>query len=56
MRAARQFVATRTLARCHQDVLVFVKGDRHRATDWCGEVDLHVPDEMSGEQDPDPAG
>lgn len=57
MRAARQFVATRTLARCHQDVLVFVKGDRHRATDWCGEVDLHVPDEMaSGEQDPDPTG
>jgi hypothetical protein len=46
MRAGRQFTATRTLARCHQDVLVFCKGDRKRATQWCGDVDVSLPDAL----------
>lgn len=39
VRAARQFMASRILGRTHQDVLVFVKGDRSRATKACGTVD-----------------
>jgi hypothetical protein len=39
-RAARIFTGTRVLGRSHQDVLVFVKGDRKRATQAAGEVDV----------------
>ncbi|GAB3467179.1 hypothetical protein [Actinophytocola sediminis] len=39
-RAARIFTGTRVLGRSHQDVLVFVKGDRKRATEAAGEVDI----------------
>lgn len=39
MRAARQFVASRSLGRTHQQVLVYVKGSRKAAADACGVVD-----------------
>jgi 1-aminocyclopropane-1-carboxylate deaminase/D-cysteine desulfhydrase-like pyridoxal-dependent ACC family enzyme len=38
-RAARGFKGTRTLTRVHQEVLVYVKGDRKRAAARCGEVE-----------------
>lgn len=38
-RAAKSFTATRTLTRVHQEVLVYVKGDRKRAAARCGEVE-----------------
>lgn len=40
MRAARSFTGTRTLTRTHQTVLVFCKGDRKRATERLGPVDV----------------
>lgn len=36
MRAERQFVATRKLAKTHQNLLVFIKGDPKKATWDCG--------------------
>lgn len=43
LRAERAFVATRKLARTHQHLLVFVKGDPKRATAWAaGGGDLAV--------------
>jgi hypothetical protein len=42
MRAARQFAASRILGRSHQDVLIFVKGDRRLATAACGDVDVNA--------------
>ena len=36
----RQMTATRRLGKCHQNVLVFVKGDPARATKACGQVDV----------------
>ena len=40
MRAARGFTATRALARTHQTVLVFCRGDKKRATQRLGDVDV----------------
>lgn len=40
IRAARPFVTTRTITRLHQDVVVFVKGDRRAATARCGTVEV----------------
>lgn len=40
VRAGRAFVANRVLGRTHQEVLVFVKGDRKKAAARCGEVDV----------------
>jgi hypothetical protein len=40
MRAARDFTAGRVLTRTHQNVLVFCKGDRRRATERLGSVDV----------------
>jgi len=48
IRAAKQFEVSRILGATHQDVLVFVKGDRKRAAKACGDVDLYLPDEISG--------
>ncbi len=36
----RQFVKGRKLGKCHQNVLVFCKGDPRRAVAACGEVDV----------------
>ncbi|MET7713676.1 ParB N-terminal domain-containing protein [Streptomyces sp. NPDC005407] len=44
--AARAFTSTRGLARCHQDVLVFCKGSRSEAARACGNIDVHLPDEV----------
>lgn len=46
--AARTFTGTRLLSRTHQDVLVFVKGDRKRATVACGDVDVDLSPELLG--------
>lgn len=42
--AGRTFTGTRGLARTHQDVLVFCKGNRAEAAKACGDVDVHLPD------------
>jgi hypothetical protein len=42
--AGRTFSGTRGLARTHQDVLVFCKGNRSEAAKVCGDVDVHLPD------------
>lgn len=47
VRAGRQFEVSRILGSTHQDVLVFVKGDRKRAAKACGDVDVHVPDAVA---------
>lgn len=49
--AARSFVGTRTLGRVHQDVLVFVKGDRKTAATHCGDVELEF-DAIPTDDDP----
>lgn len=54
-RSARAFEAARTLGRTHQDVLVFVKGDRKRAADACGAVDVALPDDIQAAFDEAPA-
>jgi hypothetical protein len=43
--AARVFTGTRGLLRAHQDVLVFVKGDRQAAARACGDVVVELPPE-----------
>lgn len=51
VRAGRAFSGTRVMGKTHQNVLVFLKGDRRRATEACGEVvipELLTP-EASGE-------
>lgn len=40
IRAARPFQLTRTLSRTHQDVLIFVKGNRKVAAQRLGELDI----------------
>ena len=40
VRAPRQFTATRALSRTHQDILVFVKGDRKAAANRLGDVEM----------------
>jgi hypothetical protein len=49
--AARLFTGTRGLGRCHQDVLVFCKGDRGAAARACGEVPVELPPGMAPEQE-----
>lgn len=43
LRAGRQFATGRKLGKCHQNVLVFVKGDGKEAARACGDVVVHVP-------------
>lgn len=43
-RAAKPFTNSRKLGKCHQNVLIFVKGDAKIATQYCGDVDIHIPD------------
>ncbi len=42
IRAGRQFSASRKMAKGHQNVLVFVKGDAKKATLACGEVEVEL--------------
>ncbi|MCK6685596.1 MAG: class I SAM-dependent methyltransferase [Thermoanaerobaculia bacterium] len=44
LRAGGQFSKSRKLAKTHQNVLVFVKGDSRKATEWCGEVEVDLPE------------
>jgi hypothetical protein len=56
MRAGKQFASGRILGRTHQDVLVFVKGDRKRAAAACGHIDpadLDAALELAGSTFPD---
>jgi hypothetical protein len=55
--AARAFLGTRNLWRVHQDVLVFLKGNRGRAAQACGTVEVHMPEPQPGDEPaPDGAG
>lgn len=50
IRAPRAFEASRKIGKCHQNVLVFVKGDAKTATEKLGRVDLDfVRDLYSGD-------
>ena len=55
IRAGRQFSIGRKLGKTHQNVLVFVKGDGKKATQACGDVDVHIPDDIGGDESDDPA-
>ena len=48
LRAARIFAPGRKLARAHQSVLVFVKGDPAKAAEACGLLDIPDPAELFG--------
>lgn len=49
IRAGRSFAAGRKLGKTHQNVLVFVKGDGKKATQACGPVEVHMPDEENSD-------
>ena len=56
LRSPRQFKQTRVLARTHQEILVFVKGDRKKAAKRLGDVDVSIDlqeavEEMEREND-----
>jgi DNA modification methylase len=55
MRAGNAFKSGRKLGKTHQNVLVFVKGDGKKATQACGDVDVHIPDDIGGDESDDPA-
>lgn len=42
LRVGPQFTGSRKLGKCHQNAIVFLKGDVRRASHACGEVDLDV--------------
>lgn len=48
VRTPRQFVGSRKLGKTHQNVLIFVKGDWHKAVKTCGDVEVYIPDEPVG--------
>jgi hypothetical protein len=45
IRAGKQFAATRKLGRCHQEMLIFLKGDERRATAAMGLIEKKAIDE-----------
>jgi DNA modification methylase len=45
--AGRAFTRTRVLTAVHQDVLVFAKGNRSKAAQACGDVEVHLPDDVA---------
>jgi DNA modification methylase len=47
VRAGRYFTSSRKLGRLHQNVLIFVKGDFKKATEFCGDVEIVLEDEQS---------
>jgi len=49
IRAAKPFVATRKIAKSHQQLLVFVKGDPVKATEAIGDVEAGEVPELEGE-------
>lgn len=50
LRAARYFNASRKLGKCHQQVLVFVKGDARAATEACGPVEVPATDDDTDDE------
>lgn len=42
VRTGKAFLSSRVMGRTHQEVLVFVKGDRRKAAERAGEVDVEV--------------
>lgn len=46
---SRNFPIGRKLGKTHQNVLVFVKGDGKKATQACGPVEVHIPDEENAD-------
>lgn len=50
IRAGRAFSGTRVMGKTHQNVLVFLKGDRRAATEACGEVlvpEISLPEDVA---------
>lgn len=45
-RLGRQFDSGRKVGKTHQNVLVFVKGDAKKATQYCGEITVDMPDDF----------
>lgn len=45
MRAATPFKGSRKIGKVHQNVLVFVKGNPKIAAEYCGDVDVYIPNE-----------
>ena len=46
MRAGNYFTGSRKLGRIHQNVLIFVKGDPKKATEFCGTFDIEIPNNL----------
>lgn len=44
-RIGRMFSKNRKMGKTHQNILVFVKGDPNKATEFCGDVSADMPDE-----------
>lgn len=44
VRITKQFTSGRKVGKCHQNVLVFVKGDGRRAAEACGEIIIESPE------------
>jgi hypothetical protein len=44
IRVGKQFTAGRKLGKTHQNVQVFIKGDSKIATEYCGDIDIHLED------------
>lgn len=49
IRAGKAFSNSRKLGKTHQNVLVFVKGDPKTAAQACGEVEIHMEEELENE-------
>jgi hypothetical protein len=49
IRVGKQFTAGRKLGKTHQNVLVFIKGDSKIATEYCGDIDVYLEDELTPE-------
>lgn len=45
MRCRKQFNSGRKLGKTHQNVLIFLKGDARKATEACGPVEAHWPED-----------
>ncbi len=42
LRAGKQMKASRKLGKCHQNILIFVKGDGKKAAQNCGDIDIQI--------------
>lgn len=51
IRAGRSFSASRKVARCHQNILVFCKGDVVKAVQDLGAIDIELPNDQAEDGD-----